>query len=127
MDEPHSRSTSDGCLRLRPSFIIERGEHYENGFKSNDPGYAPPSLTEQQQFLIDLEGVQAGLPNNLGMGIEYWDPAGVNIPSLSGGFINGDNQADTIYIWNGLELFNNADSSGTTNVNDPNYSELLPG
>jgi len=24
-------------------------------------------------------------------------------------------------------LFNNADSSGTTNVNDPSYSELLPG
>src|SRR5882672_6335639 len=111
----------------KPIFIIETGEHYENGFQSNDPWYTPPSLTEQQQFLIDLEGVQEGLPNNLGMGFQYWDPAGVNIPSLSGGFINGDNQADAIYIWNGLELFNNADSSGTTNVNDPNYSELLPG
>jgi arabinogalactan endo-1,4-beta-galactosidase len=110
----------------KPIFIIETGEHYENGFQSNDPWYTPSSLTEQQQFLIDLEGVQEGLPSNLGMGFEYWDPAGVNIPSLSGGFINGDNQADAIYVWNGLELFNNADSAGVTNINDPNYSELLP-
>ena len=111
----------------KPIFIIETGEHYENGFDSNDPWYSPPSIAEQQQFLLDLQGVQESLPNNLGMGIEYWDPAGVNIPNLSGGFINGDNQANAIYSWNGLTLFNNADSSGTTNVNDPTYSELLPG
>ena len=60
------------------------------------------------------------------MGLEYWGPAGVNIPNLSGGFFNGDNLPDAIFIWNGLELFNNADSSGTTDVNDPSYSELLP-
>lgn len=111
----------------RPIFIIEAGEHYEDGFQSNDPWYTPPSVTLQRQFLLDLQGVQEGLPNNLGMGIEYWDAAGVNIPDLSGGFFNGDNLPDAIYIWNGLELFNNADSSGTTNVNDPSYSELLPG
>ena len=111
----------------KPIFIIETGEHYENGEDSNDPWYTPPGVAEQQQFLLDLQGVVEGLPNNLGMGIEYWDAAGVNIPSLSGGFINGDNQADAIYIWNGLTLFNNADTSGTTNVNDPSYSELLPG
>jgi arabinogalactan endo-1,4-beta-galactosidase len=110
----------------KPIFIIETGEHYENGFQSNDPWYAPPSITLQGQFLTDLQSVQKALPNNLGMGIEYWNPAGVNIPSLSGGFFNGDNLPDAIYVWNGLELFNNADSSGTTNVNDPNYSELLP-
>jgi arabinogalactan endo-1,4-beta-galactosidase len=111
----------------KPIFIIETGEHYENGSESNDPWYSPPSIAEQQQFLLDLQGVQEGLPNNLGMGIEYWNPAGVNIPNLSGGFINGDNQANAIYSWNGLTLFNNADTSGTTNVNDPTYSELLPG
>jgi arabinogalactan endo-1,4-beta-galactosidase len=111
----------------KPIFIIEAGEHYENGFDSNDPWYSPPSITEQQQFLLDLQGVQEGLPNNLGMGIEYWNPAGVNIPNLSGGFFNGDNQADAIYTWNGLTLFNNADTSGTTNVDDPTYSELLSG
>ena len=110
----------------KPIFIIEAGEHYENGFQANDPWYSPPSTAMQTQFLLDLQGVQQGLPNNLGMGIEYWDPAGVNIPNLSGGFFNGDNLADAIYVWNGLELFNNADSSGTTNVNDPSYSELLP-
>ena len=111
----------------KPIFIIETGEHYENGDDSNDPWYTPPSVAEQQQFLLDLQEVQEGLPNNLGMGIEYWDPAGVNIPSLGGGLFNGDNQADAIYVWNGVTLFNNADSSGTTNVNDPSYSELLPG
>lgn len=34
---------------------------------------------------------------------------------------------DGVYAWDGLELFNNGDSSGTTEVNDPSYSELLPG
>jgi arabinogalactan endo-1,4-beta-galactosidase len=111
----------------KPIFIIETGEHYENGDDSNDPWYSPPSIAEQQQFLLDLQGVQEGLPNNLGMGIEYWNPAGVNIPNLSGGFFNGDNRADAIYIWNGVTLFNNADTSGTTNVSDPTYSELLSG
>jgi hypothetical protein len=61
------------------------------------------------------------------MGIEYWDPAGVNIPNSSGGFINGDNLQDAIYGWSGLTLFDNADSSGSTNVNASNYSALLPG
>jgi hypothetical protein len=51
----------------------------------------------------------------------------VNIPNSNGGFINGDNLADAIYIWNGLTLFDNADSSGATNVNAPSYSTLLPG
>jgi arabinogalactan endo-1,4-beta-galactosidase len=111
----------------KPIFIIETGEHYENGFASNDPWYSPPSIAEQQQFLLDLQGVQEGLPSNLGLGVEYWDSSGVNIPGLSGGFINGDNQANAIYSWNGVTLFNNADSSGTTNVNDPTYSELLSG
>ncbi len=111
----------------KPIFIIETGEHYENGYQSNDPWYSPPSIAEQQQFLLDLEGVEEGLPNNLGLGIEYWDPAGVNIPNLTGGFINGDNRADAIFVWNGLELFNNADTSGTTDISNPRYSELLPG
>lgn len=79
----------------------------------------------QNQFLLDLRTVVKALPNNLAMGVTYWDPAGVNIPNLNGGFINGDNQADAIYIWNGLTLFDNADSSGTTNVNDANYSTPL--
>jgi arabinogalactan endo-1,4-beta-galactosidase len=111
----------------KPIFIIETAEHYENGFDSNDPWYAPPSQALQRQYLLDLESVQKGLPNNLGMGIEYWDPAGVNIPNGSGGFFNGDNLPNAIYIWNGLTLFNNADTSGTTNINDPNYSATLPG
>jgi arabinogalactan endo-1,4-beta-galactosidase len=111
----------------KPIFIIETGEHYENGFQSNDPWYSPPSQTEQRQFLIDLQNVEEGLPNNLGMGLEYWDPAGVNIPSFTGGFLNGDSLPDAIYIWNGLTLFDNADMKGITDVTAPNYSELLPG
>lgn len=109
----------------KPILILETGEHYENGFQSNDPWYTPPTPALQRQFLVDLQGVQKGLPSNLGMGLVYWDPAGVNIPLPSGGFFNGDNQANAIYTWNGLTLFDNADSSGTTNVNDPNYSTPL--
>jgi len=111
----------------KPIFIIETGEHYENGFDSNDPWYTPPTVAAQRQFLIDLEDVQETLPNHLGMGLEYWNPAGVNEPDGSGGFINGDNQQNGIYTWNGLTLFDNADSSGTTNVTAANYSATLPG
>jgi arabinogalactan endo-1,4-beta-galactosidase len=111
----------------KPIFIIETGEHYENGFASDDAWYTPPTPAVQRQFLLDLENVEKGLPNNLGMGFAYWDPAGVNIPNLSGGFVNGDNLRDAIYLWNGLTLFDNADASGTTNVSDSNYSALLPG
>jgi len=111
----------------KPIFIIEAGEHYENGFQSNDPWYSPPSPALQRQFLLDLQSVQKGLPNNLGMGLAYWNPAGVNVPRPGGGFFNGGtNLSDAIYVWNGLTLFDNADSSGTTNPSDPNYSTPLP-
>jgi arabinogalactan endo-1,4-beta-galactosidase len=110
----------------KPIFIIETGEHYENGFDSNDPWYNPPSTALQAQFLTDLQTVLQDLPDNLGMGLAYWDPAGVNIPRLNGGYFNGGaNLPDSIYVWNGLTIFDNADASGTTNVNDPNYSTPL--
>jgi arabinogalactan endo-1,4-beta-galactosidase len=110
----------------KPIFIIETGEHYENGDQANDPWYAPPSPALQKQFLLDLQGAQKALPNNLGMGLAYWNPAGVNIPRPAGGFFNGGtNLPDAIYVWNGLTLFDNADSSGTTNTNDPAYSTPL--
>jgi arabinogalactan endo-1,4-beta-galactosidase len=94
----------------KPIFIIETGEHFENGFDSNDPWYAPPSEAQQRQFLLDLQAVLKGLPNNLGMGMEYWDPSGVNITNPSGGLFNGDNLPDAIYIWNGLTLFDDTSS-----------------
>ena len=108
----------------KPIFIIETGEHYENGFDAKDPWYAPPSQTLQAQFLKDLDSVQQSLLNNLGMGISYWDPAGVNIPRLAGGgwFNESTSLPDAIYVWNGLTIFDNADTSGNTNVNDPSYS-----
>jgi arabinogalactan endo-1,4-beta-galactosidase len=111
----------------RPIFLIETGEHYENGFNANDPWYAP-SVANQRQFLLDLQGVMQGLPDQTGMGIEYWDAAGVNILADGGPFyFNGGFPPDSIYIWNGLTLFNNADSSGSSNQADPSYSELLGG
>jgi arabinogalactan endo-1,4-beta-galactosidase len=111
----------------RPIFLIETGEHYENGFNANDPWY-PPSLANQRQFLLDLQGVVKALPNHLGMGVEYWDAAGVNILAYGGPYyFNGGYPPDSIYIWNGLTLFDNADSGGSSNQTDPNYSELLPG
>ena len=111
----------------KPIFLIEVGEHYENGFQSNDPWYSPPTDAEQRQFLIDVNSVLRSVPDNLAMGFEYWDPAGVNIPNSAGGFLNGDGEPNAIYTWNGLTLFDNADSSGTTNVNASSYSALLPG
>jgi arabinogalactan endo-1,4-beta-galactosidase len=119
---------NDAATNLgKPIFIIEAGEHYENGFQSNDPWYIPPSPALQAQFLRDLDGVQKTLPNNLGMGIAYWDPAGVDVPRLTGGLFNEDaNLPDQIYVWNGLTIFNNADTSGSVNVSDPNYSTPLP-
>lgn len=110
----------------KPIFIMETGEHYENGFLANDPWYTPPTQDLQRQFLLDLQDVLTTLPNNLSMGFAYWNPAGLNIPKAGGGFINGDNGPEAIYTWNGLTLFDNADSSGTTNVKASNYAELLP-
>jgi arabinogalactan endo-1,4-beta-galactosidase len=111
----------------KPIFLIETGEHYENGFDANDPWYSP-SVPNQRQFLLDLQGVMNGLPDNSGMGIEYWDGAGVNILADGGPFyFNGGFPPDSIYVWNGLTLFNNADSSGSSNQEDPGYSNLLSG
>ena len=110
----------------KPILILETGEHCENGFGSNDPWYSPPTQQSQNQFLLDLRTVVTSLPNNLAMGIAYWDAEGVNVPNSSGGFVNSDNLPDAFYGWSGLTLFDNADSSGTTNVNDPNYSTPLP-
>jgi len=111
----------------KPTFVIETAEHYENGFQANDPWYAPPSPALQAQFLIDLQNVEMALPNHLGMGLAYWNPAGVNIPNASTGVVNGDNRPDAIFVWNGLTLFDNADTSGSTNPGAPNYSAVLPG
>jgi hypothetical protein len=62
------------------------------------------------------------------MGIEYWDAAGVNILAYGGPYyFNGGYPPDSIYIWNGLTLFNNADTRGSSNPADPSYSELLTG
>ena len=112
----------------KPILILETGEHYESGFDSNDPWYAPPTAALQAQFLKDLDSVQPSIPNNLGMGIAYWNPAGVNIPRLTGGWFNGGTGLqDAVYVWNGLTLFNNGDSSGSTDVNNPSYSTPLAG
>jgi len=91
----------------KPIFIIETGEHYANGFQANDPWYSPPTPASQRQFLLDLQNIVQVLPNNLGMGIAWWDPAGVDIHSASGQLINGDNLPNAIYVWNGLTLFDN--------------------
>jgi arabinogalactan endo-1,4-beta-galactosidase len=109
-----------------PIFILETGEHYENGFDANDPWY-PATVAGQRQFLIDLDTALQGLPNHLGMGIDYWDPEGVNTTSTGGGFTNGDNRTDATYTWNGLTLFDNADTSGSTQSSAANYSAILSG
>ena len=109
----------------KPIFLIEVGEHYENGFGSNDPWY-PATVAGQRQFLMDVDGVMKALPNNLGMGFEYWDPEGVNT-AKSGGYTNGDGLPDATYTWNGLTLFDNADTSGSSQSTAVNYSAILAG
>lgn len=107
----------------KPIFVIEAAEHYEGGFESADPWY-PQTMAGQRQFFIDLTKVLKGLPNHLGMGLEDWDPAGVNIPR-SGGYTNGDGATDATYVWNGLTLFDNADSGGSSQSSAPTYSAVL--
>lgn len=109
----------------KPIFVIEAAEHYEGGFEAADPWY-PETMAGQRQFFIDLTSVLRGLPNHLGMGLEYWDPAGVNIPG-SGGYTNGDGATDATYVWNGLTLFDNADTSGSSQSSAPTYSAVLEG
>lgn len=101
----------------KPIFIIETGEHYENGDNSNDPWYAATRVG-QRQFILDLESVLKGLPKNLALGMEYWDSAGTNIGSS-----NGDGKTDGIFIWNGLTLFDNADTNGSASGT---YNAVLP-
>jgi arabinogalactan endo-1,4-beta-galactosidase len=110
----------------KPIFLIEVGGHYENGFDSNDPWY-PATVFGQRQFLIDLNSVLKGLPDNLGMGMDYWDAEGVNTSKPGGGFTNGDGSTDGTYLWNGLTLFDNADTSGTTESSATNYAAVLSG
>jgi len=110
----------------KPIFLIEVGEHYENGFDSNDPWY-PATTAGQRQFLIDVNTVLKGLPNNLGMGMDYWDAAGVNTAESGGGYTNGDGKPDSTYVWNGLTLFDNADASGSSQSSAANYSAVLTG
>jgi arabinogalactan endo-1,4-beta-galactosidase len=109
-----------------PIFLIEVGEHYENGFDSNDPWY-PTTIAGQRQFLIDVNSVLKNLPSHLGMGMDYWDPEGVNTASTGGGFTNGDGRTDATYVWNGLTLFDNADTSGTSLSTAANYSAIFGG
>lgn len=109
----------------KPIFLIEIGEHYESGFSSADPWYA---LTRagQRQFVLDVDAVMKALPNNLAMGIEWWNATGVNIYEKTGGYSNGNGKIDSIYNWNGLTLFDNADTQGYANAGLPNYSAALP-
>ncbi len=109
----------------KPIFLIEIGEHYESGFGTADPWYA---LTRagQRQYVLDVDAVMKALPNNLGMGIEWWDATGVNIFEKTGGYSNGNGKIDSIYNWNGLTLFDNADTQGYANSALVNYSATLP-
>lgn len=110
----------------KPIFLIEVGEHYENGLGSNDPWY-PATTAGQRQFLIDADSVLKGLPDHLGMGMDYWDAEGVNTAAPGGGYTNGDGAPNGTYTWNGLTLFDNADTSGNSQSTAANYSAILTG
>jgi arabinogalactan endo-1,4-beta-galactosidase len=108
----------------KPIFLIEVGEHYENGFDSIDPWY-PATVAGQRQFLIDVDDALKGLPNNLGMGMDYWDAAGVNTAAAGGGYTNGDGVPNATYSWNGMTIFDNADTTGSSLSTAANYSAML--
>jgi arabinogalactan endo-1,4-beta-galactosidase len=120
----------------KPVFLMEVAEHYEaNGYASADPWYAE-TTAGQRQFLIDVNNVVKAAPSNYGMGIEYWDPTGVNIPkdnfnnySCADGYVNGDGLPDATFVWNSLTLFDNADGppSYCSTPTASNYSAMLPG
>jgi arabinogalactan endo-1,4-beta-galactosidase len=113
----------------KPIYIIETGEHYENGFNANDPWYAPTTAA-QRQFLLDLEGVLHSLPNNLAMGMEYWAPNDVEMPDGGGPYSTFQKDyttPDALFEWEGLGLFDSADPDYLTDSSAPNYSTALPG
>lgn len=113
----------------KPIYILETGEHYENGFGANDPWYQP-TVTQQRQFLLDLEAVVKSLPNNLGMGIEYWAPNDVEMPDGGGPYSTFQKDYTTpnaVFAWEGLGLFDSADPNYLTKDTAPNYSTALPG
>ena len=113
----------------KPIYIIETGEHYENGFLSLDPWY-PPTRAAQRQFLLDLEGVVHSLPGNLAMGMEYWAPNDFEMPDGGGPFSTFQKDFTTpnaIFAWEGLGLFDSADPAFLTDPTAPNYGTALPG
>ena len=88
------------------------------------PGMPQRAWANGSLFSI-FESVLKGLPNNLSMGFEYWDGEGTNIPNKTG-FTAGDGQTDATFIWNGLTIFDNADTSGSTSVSSATYNSVLP-
>jgi arabinogalactan endo-1,4-beta-galactosidase len=113
----------------KPIYIIETAEHYENGFLSLDPWYAP-TRAAQRQFLLDLESVVHSLPGNLAMGIEYWAPNDFEMPDGGGPFSTFQKDFTTpnaIFAWEGLGLFDSADPAFLTDPTAPNYGTALPG
>jgi arabinogalactan endo-1,4-beta-galactosidase len=113
----------------KPIYILETGEHYEPGFDSLDPWYAP-TRAAQRQFLLDLESVVHSLPGNLAMGIEYWAPNDVEMPDGGGPFSRFQQDftsPNALFEWEGLALFDSADPNFLTNPAAPNYSTVLPG
>ena len=109
----------------KPIFLIEVGEHYESGYGSNDTWYAS-TIAGQRQFLIDVNSVLKALPHNLGMGFEYWDATGVDLSDNSGSTA-ANGKPDALYKWNGLTLFDNADTTGSALSTAANFGSALSG
>ena len=88
----------------------------------------PPSQALQAQFLLDLQtACNRACPTTWEWASSTGIPPASTYPDWAVGLFNGGtNLPDAIYVWNGLTIFDNADTSGTTNVNDPNYSTPLP-
>ena len=110
----------------KPIFPIEVGERSENRFDSNDPWY-PATVAGQRQFLIDVNTVLKGFPRPsrhghgvLGFGRR--EHAGTGWRRHQWGQPTG-----RYFAWNGLTLFDNADTSGSSLSTAANYSAIFGG
>lgn len=112
----------------KPIYLTEIGEHYENGNAGNDCWY-PATRAGQRQYVLDVQSVLKNLPNNLGMGFDWWNGTGTNVYTETGAYANNYNsgETDALYAWGGLTLFDDNDAgTGIDDFSGSNYDTTLP-
>jgi arabinogalactan endo-1,4-beta-galactosidase len=112
----------------KPIYLTEIGEHYEDGNAGNDCWY-PATRAGQRQFVLDVQSVLRDLPNNLAMGLDWWNGTGTNVYTKTGAYANNYNpgETDALFAWGGLTLFDDNDAgTGIDDFSGSNYDTTLP-